>query len=616
MVTFSDSNRASLRFIKESNTNWGVTPTSGVTKEMRITSSSLAASKETVVSDELRSDRMVSAVTEVSAATAGDINFEYSAGAQDDFLEAFLLGSFTKAVPFFKFEGTTVSVASATTIDIVGGDFTDSFANGEQVRLSGFKSAVNNDFANVVSSAFAANTTTLTISGPTLVTEAGNSKSKVQSADDVFLARDITISSGATGFSSTGTPFTGLETAGTLVVGMKINVTGLGHETGTFTVVTTPADAETITVDDGAGGLIVLEFDVASDGVASGNVSVDASGAPTVTVLAAAIASAIMNEFNKGTINVTATSAIGVVTVKNLGKTGGTLTDGTAGNITVAVFSGGDDTANGIFTINTIADNLLGVTPVPGVVAAGAKVTMQASMLRNPNGVAGGTRNHEVITPQSVTVETGFLDINQFFLHDGLRAGTFSLSIASGSIVTGTIGLQGKETKRSVTEKLTNAGIYTVLAAPTNQVMNATTNVGTVQLNGVDLITAIQSIEFSGEASLRNQAAVGSKFPQGIGTGRFNLTGTLVAYFANADLFTAFLDHDTVSLSFDFTDLDSNVVSYTFPALKFTADPISPQGIDQDVLENLEFMAFRDAATQAMIQIDRFSNVTPVGSQA
>lgn len=615
MVTFSDSNRASLRFIKESNTAWGITPTTGVTKEMRITSSSLAASKETVVSDELRSDRMVSAVTEVSAATAGDINFEYSAGAQDDFLEAFLLGAYTKAVPFFKFEGTTVSIASATTIDIVGGDFTASFANGEQVRLSGFKSAVNNDFANVVSSAFAANTTTLTISGPTLVAEAGNSKSKVQSADDVFLARDITISSGATGFSSTGTPFTGMETSGLLVVGMKINVTGLGHETGTFTAVTTPADAETITVDDGAGGVTVLEFDVASDGVAAGNVAVDASGTPTVTILASRIAAAIMTEFNKGNINVTAISAIGVVTVKNLGKTGATLTDGTGGNITVAAFTGGDDTANGIFTIDTIADGLIGVTPVPGVVAAGAKVTMQASMLRNPNGVSGGTRNHEVIQPQSLTVETGFNDISQFFQSDGLRAGTFSLSVASGSIVTGTIGLQGKETKRTAVEKLGLAP-YTVLAAPTNQVMNATTNVGTIQLNGVDLVTAIQSIEFSGESSLRNQAAVGNKFPAGIGTGRFNLTGTLVAYFANADLYNAFIDHTTVSLSFDFTDLDSNVVSYTFPALKFTADPISPAGIDQDILENLEFMAFRDAATKSMIQVDRFSNVTPAGSQA
>ena len=94
-MAFSDSNRASLRYIQESNTLWGTTPASGNTREVRLTSSSIAAGKETVVSDELRSDRMVSSVPEVSANSAGDINYEFSAGSHDDFVAAFLLGQWT-----------------------------------------------------------------------------------------------------------------------------------------------------------------------------------------------------------------------------------------------------------------------------------------------------------------------------------------------------------------------------------------------------------------------------------------------------------------------------------------------------------------------------------------
>ena len=618
MPTFADSNRASLRFVEESTTNWGVTPTSGTSKEMRITSSSLAAAKETVISDELRSDRMVGSVAETGASTAGDINFEFSAGAQDDFIEQFLQGNYTRDLSFQKFEGSSVAITGATTITIAGGNFVDYFSTPAIIRLSGFLGSANNDYATVIGTAFASGVTTLTITGPTLVAEVGNSKGKVQLATDVVDYRDTTISSSNAGssFDSSGTPWTGLEAAGTLVIGQKINVTGLGHGTGTYTVTTTPLEGDRITLTDGAGNAVVFEFDVSANGVATGNVAILADDTPSVTVLAARIASAINAQANAGSFKLSAASAIGVVTVKNLADGGSeVLTDNTTG-IAVVDFSGQDDTAHGVFTIVSISTNKLVVSPAPGTVSAGTAVTLQASMLRNPNGASGGTLAHELLVAQSSTIETSFLDVGQYFTHDGMRVGSYSLSVATGAIVTGTLGFQGRETVRSITEKLTNSGNYTVLAAPTNQVMNATTNVGSLELNGAALATAIQSIELSGEASLRNQNGVGSKFPSGIGTGRFNLTGSVVAYFATAALYNAFINHDTVSLSFSFTDLDDNAYYYTLPALKFTADPISPTGIDTDVMENLEFVAFRDAATACMLQIDRFSNVTPAGSHA
>lgn len=611
MPQFADSNRASLRLVKE--VAWGTMPTSGITKEVRITASSIVPSKETLISDELRSDRMVSDVTEVAAATGGDINFEMSAGSQDDFFEAFLLGAYTKPLGFYKFEGTIVEIVSATDIEITGGDFTNYFTDGEATRLSGFLSQTNNDFANVVSTSYAANVTTVVTSGPTLVAEVGNSKSKVQSAEDVFLLRDTSISSSAAGFASTGTPFAGMEASGELVIGQKINVLGLGNETATMTFTTIGLEGETFTVLDGDGNTVIFEFDD-NGTVSAGNILVDVSDVPTISLLAARLAGQINTEVNSGNLNVSATSAVGVVTVKNLGPTGMVLSETTVGGAASAS-SGGDDSVNGIFTITSIADNLIGASPAPGTAIAGPLVSMQGSMLRNPNDASGGTRPHEVITPQSFSIETAFKDVNQFFQGDGLRLGGFSLSVAAGAQVTGTFTTQGKETKRTVSEVLTGGG-YTVLDAPTNQVMNATTNVGSLELNGTALSTGIQSIELSGESTLRNQNGVGSKFPLGIGTGRFNLTGTVVAYFANADLYNAFINHTTVSLTFQLTDLDDNAYIITLPALKFTADPISPAGIDQDVMENLEFVAFRDASTQAMLQMDRFSNISTVPSQA
>ena len=56
-MSFADSNRVSVRAIPE--TTWGVTPASGTSRVKRITSSSLAAAKETTKSEEIRPDGQV-----------------------------------------------------------------------------------------------------------------------------------------------------------------------------------------------------------------------------------------------------------------------------------------------------------------------------------------------------------------------------------------------------------------------------------------------------------------------------------------------------------------------------------------------------------------------------
>jgi hypothetical protein len=191
-----------------------------------------------------------------------------------------------------------------------------------------------------------------------------------------------------------------------------------------------------------------------------------------------------------------------------------------------------------------------------------------------------------------------------------MRVGTYSLDVSTGAIVTGTMNFQGKETAVLNTDKLGLAP-YDALESTATEVMNATTNVGDLTKNGQILATAVQSITLEGDASLRNQNAVGSKFPRGIGTGRFNLTGTMTAYFETLELYTDFLNHTTISIGFDFKDQDSNVYFYTIPALKITSDPVNPTGIDEDVVEEMEWSALRDPATQCMLQVDRFSSILP-----
>jgi hypothetical protein len=168
----ADSNRASLREAVEDVNNWGVTPTTGVTRAIRFTSSSISVKKDTAVSNEIRDDRMVSSVIETAASSGGEINFEFSAGNQDSFLERALMSYFTRPMTFDFFRGQNVSVTDATHVRIAGVDVTAYFTVGRRLKLSGFVLPANNAFVQIAAIAFTAGNTDLTITGPALVAEA------------------------------------------------------------------------------------------------------------------------------------------------------------------------------------------------------------------------------------------------------------------------------------------------------------------------------------------------------------------------------------------------------------------------------------------------------------
>lgn len=601
-MSFADSNRASIRAIPELTTEWGKTPAEGKSRFVRFTSSSLGAQKETTTSEELRADRMVSSVPEVGATSEGEINFELSAGSQDDYLQAFLLGAWSRPMTFDFFKGTSVSWTAANTIVITGGDFTGYFNAGRRIKTEGFKAAQNNGYHALISATFAAGNTVLTVGANTGVAEAASSYGKVLDANDVIVLNSTALRFGTAGASvidSNGTnAFQSAIAAGQLKVGQKIFVDSavsastFDNVAVTFTEEgTEPGDQ--IRVSDGAE---IVTLTAGPDFVIDDD----------ETVTAANFAAAVNAKRLASIIDVKAVAAAGVVTVYILTNhaAGGVTLGAVTGDVAVAakVAATAAD-ARGFFTLTAVAADTLTVTPQIPTVATPGLVSIKGSMLRNPGNV-------NEITPQSFTLETGFNDVNKHFIQDGMRVGSFSLDVSSGSIVTGAMSFNGKETATLLETKLGSAP-YVALESTATEVMNATTNVGNLTKNGAVLSTAVQSLSLEGDASLRNQNAVGSKFPKGIGTGRFNLTGSLTAYFEDLTMYNHFLDHDTISIGFDFQDQEHNVYFYTVPALKITSDPVAPGGIDQDVVEEMEWSALRDPATQCMLQVDRFSSIRP-----
>lgn len=592
---FADSNRADVRVIPE--VTWGTTPASGTSKQVRYTSHSINPTKETRASDEIRADRMVSTNVETAAGSGGDLNFELSAGGQDDWMEGFLAGTWSKPMEMFKYQGTILSWGTTSRLDLTWPtDISTQFVTGRRIKTDGFINPENNGYFQISSVSYTGGVVQITVSTSTSVVEVGGVTARLYDANDVVILNNTSIRLGTAGAatidSNSTNAFTSAIAAGQLKVGQKISVEGLGNGSGTIVCSTAGTAANAFTINDGVNS---KQFIQGTDFATGGSATL------TATNIAAAI-----NAYRLSNgLRVKAKSSTGTVTVVNLRGSGGSIVeDLDAGtDFTVTTFSGGNNAGRGFFTITTVSNDILGVTPTPPTIATGT-VTIKACMLRNPNDVAA-------IVSRSWTLETHFTDVAKQFANDGLRIGGMSLSFTAGEIVTGSATFLGRQHQKIATRRLALSP-YVARASITTDVVNATANVGNVTKNGLSLATAVRELTVTGEANLRAQNAISSKYPRGIGMGRLNITGNLTAYFETTDMYDHFIAHDTVSIGWSVTDYDYNTYFFTLPAVKFSTDNIAPEGIDQDVMEQMEWMAQMDAATNCEMQIDRFSPVLPV----
>ncbi len=215
-------------------------------------------------------------------------------------------------------------------------------------------------------------------------------------------------------------------------------------------------------------------------------------------------------------------------------------------------------------------------------------------------------------TLKSFLLEKEFSDKSEFFSFSGMRVGTASLNIAPGAILTGAFAFQGE------TATMQSASIIDGIISPqfvsvaSNDVYNAVDNIGNVLIDGVeDPLLCFTEISFSLDNALRTQPCIGQLENSGIGIGRLQVSGSLIAYFEDRVFFEKYLNFDTTSLSFT-AALGNNTYLFDFPSFKFTGGEVVAGGIDQDVLVAMEFTAKRDTTLDFTIGLNRFGTIPPL----
>jgi len=249
--------------------------------------------------------------------------------------------------------------------------------------------------------------------------------------------------------------------------------------------------------------------------------------------------------------------------------------------------SGADAANNGVFLITAKTSTDLTINNATGTVQASSSATVTQKMART------GT------TKSSFLIEKQFGDIDEYISFRGMRVGTWSMNVEAEQIITGTFGFVGAGAF-SATSTISGS----VNPAGSLSVASATANMGRIMEGGVALTTAVRAVRFTLNANPRQLTAVANKFPIGINLGSFEITGTVEAYFEDLALYDKFVDHSDTSLVFEIDSPEDDRTIFTISNMKFTnAAPVGA-GLNQDVMVTLDFIAKRDATSNAMMQVD------------
>ena len=214
--------------------------------------------------------------------------------------------------------------------------------------------------------------------------------------------------------------------------------------------------------------------------------------------------------------------------------------------------------------------------------------------------VVTGKMARNGVTKMSFLLEKRFLDISKFQYFKGMRVGQMRMNVTSKQVITGAFTFMGSEGIPSAT----SIGHATSTAKSSDQIINATTNVGTVMEGGSALTTGIRSIDFTVNNNLRALDGIGSRGPLDINQGSMMIEGTMEAYFEDLALLNKFYNHTASSFSMRLTDAGGKVMIVTFPRLYYSEGNPPASGINTDVMLPMKFQAIYDSVTACQIQVD------------
>lgn len=212
-------------------------------------------------------------------------------------------------------------------------------------------------------------------------------------------------------------------------------------------------------------------------------------------------------------------------------------------------------------------------------------------------------RNGTTLTSFLIEKQFNSLDPAHYVAMVGGVVNEMSLSLEARAIARLNFGMMGSKL-------IAGAATYgdgSPTAVSTNPVCNATGNIGTILWNGSALGANAMSFDMTLNNNLRDRPAISHLSSLVYGKGTIDLTGSLNCYFEDPTMLTALLAHTSADLFIPIIDADGNVMSIHLPELKFSNGTPQAEGINTDLMANMEFQALVDPTLGYVIQVDQLA---------
>lgn len=202
---------------------------------------------------------------------------------------------------------------------------------------------------------------------------------------------------------------------------------------------------------------------------------------------------------------------------------------------------------------------------------------------------------------ETFTIVKQFQDLSNIFaLYKGMGVNGWSLEAAVGAILTGTFSFLGSKEESAASHPGT--GVDT---ATTTSVMNSIDHIKVI-LEGAATFNATQ-FSLSLENNLRARQQLGTLGAISLGSGQIGLSGSLQSYLADSSLIDKYLNFTTSSLAVAIEDGAGNGMVVELPSVKYTNGARVAGGLNQDVIADMQWSAFKDATDARMIRVARFA---------
>jgi hypothetical protein len=282
---------------------------------------------------------------------------------------------------------------------------------------------------------------------------------------------------------------------------------------------------------------------------------------------------------------------------------GNQLTSTTSGKFTavqvgqyvkIAGFIASAGASNGWRRVLAKPDNQTLTLSTPALVnetPTGTNAKIRGSMLRNSN------------LFQSLYVQKKF-STTQYLVYPGSQITAGQLQKQQGQFTTGSFTVVSAFEDKATVDASTGG----VLPAPTGRVIDTVAGFQKLQLNGVDIAAAAQtvSLNVTKEGSGADYC-MGSSQAQGMRIGKLTVTGTVDIYFADFTLYDQFKSETMSLLSWREVDAAGASYVYSMPVAALMNPKITAGGPNRPVMATFEVEANPDPTLGCTLQVDRFN---------